>query len=68
MATGLPYDIASYPSVRAYLATYGTTARTRRVDMTMHRAAARVVFGAQPGGRLPVTIKGLYPYGHGLRY
>ncbi|MGW3774132.1 glycoside hydrolase family 3 protein [Actinomadura verrucosospora] len=68
VATGLPYDIASYPSVRAYLATYGTTARTRRVDLTMHRAAARVVFGAQPGGRLPVTIKGLYPYGHGLRY
>ncbi|MEV0661868.1 glycoside hydrolase family 3 protein [Actinomadura luteofluorescens] len=68
VATGLPYDIASYPSVRAYLATYGTTARTQRVDLTMHRAAARVVFGAQPGGRLPVTIKGLYPYGHGLRY
>ncbi|MEU9870582.1 glycoside hydrolase family 3 N-terminal domain-containing protein [Actinomadura sp. NPDC048021] len=68
VATGLPYDIASYPSVRAYLATYGTTARTRRIDLTMHRAAARVVFGAQPGGRLPVTIKGLYPYGHGLRY
>ncbi|MGI5202965.1 glycoside hydrolase family 3 N-terminal domain-containing protein [Spirillospora sp. CA-108201] len=68
VATGLPHDIASYPSVRAYLATYGTTARTQRVDLTMHRAAARVVFGAQPGGRLPVTIKGLYPYGHGLRY
>lgn len=68
VATGLPYDIASYPSVPAYVATYGTTARTQRVDLTMHKAAARVVFGEQPGGRLPVTIKGLYPYGHGLRY
>ncbi|QKW35111.1 glycoside hydrolase family 3 C-terminal domain-containing protein [Actinomadura sp. NAK00032] len=68
VAIGLPYDIASYPDVPAYIATYGTTARTQRVDRTMHEAAARVVFGARPGGRLPVTIKGLYPYGHGLRY
>ncbi|MEU6037186.1 glycoside hydrolase family 3 protein [Actinomadura sp. NPDC047616] len=68
LATGLPYDIESYPDVRAYVASYATTARTQRVDMTMHRAAAEVVFGRQPGGRLPVSIAGLYPYGHGLRY
>ncbi|MFC4051276.1 glycoside hydrolase family 3 protein [Actinomadura syzygii] len=68
VAIGLPYDIASYPDVPAYIATYGTTARTQRIDLTMHKAAARVLFGEQPGGRLPVTIKGLYPYGHGLRY
>ncbi|MBX6769346.1 MAG: glycoside hydrolase family 3 C-terminal domain-containing protein [Actinomadura rubrobrunea] len=68
IATGLPYDIASYPDVKAYVASYATTARTQRVDMTMHRAAAEAVFGRQPGGRLPVSIAGLYPYGHGLRY
>ncbi|MFI0368136.1 glycoside hydrolase family 3 protein [Actinomadura sp. 1N219] len=68
LAIGLPYDLTSYPDVKAYVATYGTTARTQRIDLTMHKAAARVVFGEQPGGRLPVTIKGLYPYGHGLRY
>ncbi|GAA4229990.1 glycoside hydrolase family 3 protein [Actinomadura meridiana] len=68
IATGLPYDLTSYPDVKAYIATYGTTVRTQRVDLTMHKAAARVVFGEQPGGRLPVTIKGLYPYGHGLHY
>ncbi|RKS74699.1 beta-N-acetylhexosaminidase [Actinomadura pelletieri DSM 43383] len=68
IAIGLPYDLTSYPDVKAYIATYGTTARTQRIDLTMHKAAARVVFGEQPGGRLPVTIKGLYPYGHGLRY
>ncbi|MFI0482206.1 glycoside hydrolase family 3 protein [Actinomadura sp. 9N215] len=68
LAIGLPYDLTSYPDVEAYIATYGTTARTQRIDLTMHKAAARVVFGEQPGGRLPVTIKGLYPYGHGLRY
>ncbi|QXJ21617.1 glycoside hydrolase family 3 C-terminal domain-containing protein [Actinomadura graeca] len=65
---GLPYDIASYPDVPAYIATYGTTARIQRVDLTMHKAAAEVVFGRRPGGRLPVTIAGLYPYGHGLSY
>ncbi|WP_067452716.1 glycoside hydrolase family 3 protein [Actinomadura macra] len=65
---GLPYDIAAYPDVKGYIATYGTTARIQRVDLTMHKAAAEVVFGRQPGGRLPVTIAGLYPYGHGLSY
>ncbi|MBT2209090.1 glycoside hydrolase family 3 protein [Actinomadura sp. NEAU-AAG7] len=68
IAIGLPYDIRSYPHVKAYVATYGTTARILRVDQTMHEAAAKVVFGTQPGGRLPVTIAGLYSYGHGLRY
>ena len=68
IATGLPYDIASYPDVKAYIAAYATTARVQRVDMSMLRATADVVFGAQPGGRLPVTIAGRYAYGHGLRY
>lgn len=68
VAIGLPYDLTSYPDAPAYIATYGTTTRTQRIDLTMHKAAARVVFGEQPGGRLPVTIKGLYPYGHGLSY
>jgi beta-N-acetylhexosaminidase len=68
IATGLPYDIGSYPDVKAYIASYAITARVQRVDMTMLRATADVVFGARPGGRLPVTIAGRYPYGHGLRY
>ncbi|TDD87218.1 glycoside hydrolase family 3 protein [Actinomadura rubrisoli] len=68
LAIGLPYDIGSYPGVKAYVATYGTTARAQRIDLTMHKAAAEVIFGRQPGGRLPVTIAGLYPYGHGLHY
>ncbi|GAA2581049.1 glycoside hydrolase family 3 N-terminal domain-containing protein [Actinomadura fulvescens] len=68
LATGLPYDYAEYPDVRAYVAAYATTARAQRLNLTMHKAAAEVVFGAQPGGTLPVTITGHYPYGHGLRY
>jgi beta-N-acetylhexosaminidase len=68
VATGLPYDIASYPEIESYLASYAITARSQRIDETAHRATAEVVFGRQPGGRLPVSIAGLYPYGHGLRY
>ncbi|MFV2174711.1 glycoside hydrolase family 3 protein [Actinomadura sp. LOL_016] len=68
VAIGLPYDITAYPDVDAYITTYGTTARTQRVSTAMHEGAAEVVFGRRPGGRLPVTIGDLYPYGHGLRY
>ncbi|QFG24394.1 glycoside hydrolase family 3 protein [Actinomadura sp. WMMB 499] len=68
VATGLPYDITAYPDVDAYVTTYGTTGRTQRVSMAMHEGAAEVVFGTQPGGRLPVTIGDRYPFGHGLRY
>ncbi|MFF5258359.1 glycoside hydrolase family 3 C-terminal domain-containing protein [Actinomadura viridis] len=68
VATGLPYDLASFPEVGTYLAGYAITARPQRVNRTMHRAAAEVLFGRQPGGRLPVTLAGLHPYGHGLRY
>ncbi|MEV5829637.1 hypothetical protein AB0L25_29135 [Spirillospora sp. NPDC052242] len=68
VAIGLPYDITAYPDVDAYITTYGTTARTQRVSTAMHEGAAGVVFGRQPGGRLPVTVGDLYPYGHGLRY
>lgn len=64
-----PYDIAHFPEVETYLATYGY----RPVSM---RALARVMFGeADPTGKLPVSIpaaddpdKTLYPYGHGLSY
>ncbi|WP_433334652.1 glycoside hydrolase family 3 protein [Spirillospora sp. CA-294931] len=68
LATGLPYDYASYPEVKAYVAAYATTARAQRMNLTMLQAAADVIFGARPSGRLPVTIAGHYPYGHGLGY
>jgi beta-N-acetylhexosaminidase len=57
-----PYDIEAFPDVPAYLTAYGF----RSVSL---QAAVETVFGDnQPKGRLPVTIPGLYPYGHGLRY
>ncbi|WP_067810850.1 glycoside hydrolase family 3 protein [Actinomadura kijaniata] len=68
VATGLPYDYAAYPRVKAYVASYATTARAQRINLTMHRTTAEVLFGRRPGGRLPVTIAGHFPFGHGLTY
>ncbi|WP_052667564.1 glycoside hydrolase family 3 protein [Nitriliruptor alkaliphilus] len=62
------YDIAYYPQVDAYVATYGTRA-------VNHAGAGEVLFGeTEPTGLLPVTIPTadgsgvLYPFGHGLGY
>ena len=67
LSLGLPYDLADYPEVDAYLASYALD-RWQTPNPTALRAAVEVIFGKQPGGRLPVTIGDLYPYGHGLRY
>lgn len=67
LSLGLPYDLADYPEVDAYLAAYALD-RLQTPNPTALRAAVEVIFGEQPGGRLPVTIGDLYPYGHGLRY
>ncbi|MFI1730079.1 glycoside hydrolase family 3 N-terminal domain-containing protein [Streptomyces acidicola] len=64
-----PYDVAQFPGVGAYLASYSWT------DVEL-RAAARVVAGhVAPRGRLPVPVQHaddpaqvLYPVGHGLTY
>ncbi|MFG2074610.1 glycoside hydrolase family 3 protein [Nonomuraea maritima] len=67
VATRNPYDVASLPGARTYLATYSW-------EKPAMEATARVLFGrTSPTGRLPVTIPAtdgsvLYPYGHGLRY
>jgi len=64
-----PYDIAYFPDVSAYVATYSYT----RVSLL---ALARVLFNeVAPRGRLPVMIPvagspetPLYPFGYGLGY
>lgn len=62
-----PYDIALFPEVKAYLASYGYTAASLE-------SLTRVLFGeVDPVGRLPVAIPStdgsvLYPFGHGLSY
>lgn len=66
-AVGGPYDIAYFPSAPTYLATYGY----QPVSMT---ALANTLVGADPAGRLPVTIptagghRTLFPYGAGIGY
>jgi beta-N-acetylhexosaminidase len=68
VALGGPYDVAYLGAVRAFVAAYSSSS----ASVT---AAADVLFGAQPLGRLPVTVptatnptRTLYPYGTGLRY
>ena len=57
-----PYELASFPNVNAYLAAYNY----RNCGF---QAAADILFGDwDPTGLLPVTIPGLYAYGHGLSY
>ncbi|MBA3311402.1 MAG: glycoside hydrolase family 3 C-terminal domain-containing protein [Nocardioidaceae bacterium] len=63
------YDIAYFPEVPAYLATYSWTGVSLE-------SAVRVLYGeVNPQGKLPVTIPTaddpdtvLYPFGHGLTY
>ncbi|BCJ57571.1 glycoside hydrolase family 3 protein [Micromonospora endophytica] len=67
VAVGGPYDIAYFPSAPTYLAAYGY----RDVSLA---AIADTIVGAEPTGRLPVTIrtpdgtKVLFRYGSGIGY
>jgi beta-N-acetylhexosaminidase len=66
-SVGGPYDIAYFPSAPTYLAAYGY----QPVSTT---ALAGVLLGANPTGRLPVTVRTatgdrvLFRFGSGLRY
>jgi beta-N-acetylhexosaminidase len=67
LSLGLPFDIKNYPNVGAYLATYAIDRWGSPVP-TSWNAAIDVIFSTQPGGKLPVNIKGFYQFGEGLRY
>jgi beta-N-acetylhexosaminidase len=57
---GSPYLLRQFPDVPVYVAAYGGAESSQR-------AAVSALFGEHPvEGRLPVTLPGLYPYGHGL--
>jgi beta-N-acetylhexosaminidase len=57
---GSPYLLRQFPDVPVYVAAYGGAD-------TSQRAAVAAILGEHPvGGKLPVTLPGLYPYGHGL--
>jgi beta-N-acetylhexosaminidase len=58
---GNPYLLTAIPNVPAYLAAYGA-------HPVSQRAAARAVTGEIAiGGKLPVTLPGLYPLGQGIQ-
>jgi CubicO group peptidase (beta-lactamase class C family) len=57
---GSPYLLRQFPELPTYVAAYGSAESSQR-------AAVAAVFGESAfAGRLPVTLPGLYPYGHGL--
>src|SRR5437773_1437785 len=58
---GTPYLLRDIPTVGTYICAYG-------IQPVMQVAAISAIFGETAfSGRLPVTIPGLYPRGHGLR-
>ncbi|WP_409276124.1 glycoside hydrolase family 3 protein [Neobacillus sp. SCS-31] len=67
LSLGLPYDIKHFPEVDAYLASYAIERWGSPVP-TSWNAAVDVIFGTQPGGKLPVNIEGFYHFGDGLTY
>jgi beta-N-acetylhexosaminidase len=57
---GSPYFLRHFPEVDVYLCAY-------RYANEAQQAAARALFGEIPlVGRLPVSIPGCFPRGHGL--
>ncbi|WP_051353253.1 glycoside hydrolase family 3 protein [Thalassobacillus devorans] len=67
VSLGLPYDIKEFPGVDAYLASYALD-RWGTANPTAWTGAVDVIFGENPGGKLPVNIEGLYQMGSGLTY
>jgi beta-N-acetylhexosaminidase len=60
VALRMPYDLLTYPSAPTYLCAYSI------LDPAMEALAA-ALWGERPArGRLPVSIPGMYPLGHGI--
>ena len=60
IAFGTPYVLREVPRIGTYLVAYGP-------QPVLQAAALDALRGEAPiGGRLPVTIPGLYPRGHGI--
>ncbi len=60
VSLGSPYLLRQFPEAPVYVAAYGSAESSQR-------AAIAALFGEYAvTGKLPVTLPGLYPYGHGL--
>jgi beta-N-acetylhexosaminidase len=56
-----PFDLLAFPEAPSFLVAYGEGENETR-------AVLDVILGCcEPRGRLPVSIPGLYPLGHGIR-
>jgi beta-N-acetylhexosaminidase len=60
VALRTPWDLLAYPSSRTHICSYGI------LPPSMEALAAAMLGEAPFAGRLPVSIAGLYPRGHGL--
>ena len=59
---GSPYFLRHFPDVKGYLCLYRNTPETQQI-------AARALFGEMDiTGKLPVSLPGLYPLGHGIDF
>ena len=57
---GSPYLLHHVPELPSYMVTYD-------VHYAAERAAVKAITGEMPiGGKLPISLPGLYPVGHGL--
>lgn len=60
LAYNSPYFLDEVPGIPVFVATYGSSTSSQQ-------AAVAALFGEfDIGGKLPVALPGLYPYGHGL--
>ncbi len=58
---GSPYFLRHFPEIDAYVCLYRNTAQAQET-------AAKALFGEiEVNGRLPVSIPGLFPVGHGIK-
>ncbi len=59
---GSPYFLRHFPGVGGYVCMYRNTPETQAI-------AARALFGEMDiTGKLPVSLPGLYPFGHGITW
>ena len=57
---GSPYFLRHFPEIEGYVCVYRNTPETQEI-------AARALFGEMDiSGKLPVSLPGLYPLGHGI--
>jgi beta-N-acetylhexosaminidase len=68
VSLGIPYDLAGAEAADAAIATYALNVNAVLPETVLTGLADVLTGAASPGGRLPVTVGDLYPYGSGFGY